>query len=50
MYLGAALGSTLGGLAKNAGGVPALGIAAVALGLVGVAHLALTVKLSGPRR
>lgn len=50
MYLGAAFGSTVGGLAKAMGGVPALGIAAVAVGLVGVAHLALTVRLSGPRR
>lgn len=49
MYAGAALGSTLGGIAKSLGGTPALGVATLALGLVGVAHLVLSLRLGGRR-
>jgi DHA1 family inner membrane transport protein len=49
IYVGAALGSSLAGQAKSLGGIPALGVAAVTLGLIGVAHLALTVRLSGAK-
>jgi DHA1 family inner membrane transport protein len=50
IYLGAAIGSSIAGYAKAIGGIPALGIAAVSVALFGVAHLALTIRLSGPRR
>jgi DHA1 family inner membrane transport protein len=50
IYLGAAIGSSIAGYAKAMGGIPALGIAAVSLALFGVVHLALTIRLSGPRR
>ncbi len=50
IYLGAAIGSSVAGYAKALGGIPALGIAAVSVALFGVAHLALTIRLSGPRR
>lgn len=50
IYVGSSIGSTLGGIAMSFGGVPALGVATVAMGLVGIAHLALTLRLGGPRR
>lgn len=49
IYGGAALGSSLAGVAKSLGGTPGLGVAAVGLGLVGLAHLALSLKLGGRR-
>jgi predicted MFS family arabinose efflux permease len=47
IYVGSSIGSMLGGVAMTFGGVPALGVATVAMGLVGIAHLALTLKLGG---
>lgn len=49
IYGGAALGASLAGIAKSLGGTPGLGFAAVGLGLVGLAHLALSLKLGGRR-
>jgi DHA1 family inner membrane transport protein len=49
IYLGAAIGSSVGGFAKSVGGIPALGVAGVAFGLLALAHLALTVRLGGRR-
>lgn len=47
IYLGAAIGSSVGGFAKSLGGIPALGVAGVGIGLLALAHLALTVRLGG---
>lgn len=41
IYVGASLGATIAGLAKSAGGIPGIGIAAILAGLVGIAHLML---------
>jgi len=49
MYVGAAFGSTLAGIAKSLGGTPGIGLAALGLGLVGLAHVALSLKLGGRR-
>lgn len=49
MYVGAAFGSTLAGIAKSLGGTPGIGLAAVGLGLVGLAHVALSLRLGGRR-
>lgn len=49
MYVGAAFGSTLAGIAKSLGGTPGIGLAALGLGLVGLAHVALSLRLGGRR-
>jgi DHA1 family inner membrane transport protein len=49
MYVGAAFGSTLAGFAKGLGGTPAIGVATIALGLIGVAHVLLSLRLGGRR-
>lgn len=49
MYVGAAFGSTLAGFAKGVGGFPAVGVATIALGLVGIAHVVLSLRLGGRR-
>jgi predicted MFS family arabinose efflux permease len=49
MYVGAAFGSTLAGFAKSLGGTPAIGIATLALGLAGIAHVLLSLRLGGRR-
>jgi len=49
MYVGAAFGSTLAGIAKSLGGTPGIGLAALGLGLVGLAHVVLSLRLGGRR-
>jgi len=49
MYVGAAFGSTLAGIAKSLGGTPGIGLAALGLGLVGLAHVAVSLRLGGRR-
>ncbi|MCA0316798.1 MAG: MFS transporter [Proteobacteria bacterium] len=49
MYVGAAFGSAVAGVAKAVGGTPAIGVATLALGLVGVAHVLLSLRIGGRR-
>ncbi|WP_164081589.1 hypothetical protein, partial [Stenotrophomonas maltophilia] len=44
IYLGASVGSLVAGFAKSIGGIPAVGTAAIIAGLIGIAHLAVTVS------
>ncbi|WP_170182004.1 MFS transporter [Phreatobacter stygius] len=44
IYIGASVGSLVAGFAKSMGGIPAIGIAAILAGLIGIAHLALTLS------
>jgi len=45
IYVGAAFGSSIAGLAKSFGGIPAIGVAAVGLGLIGLAHVLISLRL-----
>ncbi len=50
IYVGAAFGSSVAGIAKSLGGFPAIGVAAVGIGLVGLAHVLLSLRLWVKRR
>lgn len=43
IYIGASVGALVAGYAKSLGGIPAVGIAAVIAGVIGIGHLTLTV-------